>query len=578
MTMRTNTIDIKPFLLALFATALFLVPAFASAATMSLSPGTGVYQVGGTWTTRVVVNTAGKPINAAEGTLSFNTSELQVLGISKGASIFSLWTIEPTFSNATGKVTFGGGSPQGYTGSAGTVMSITWKAKANGTPKVNFSSGSVLAADGQGTNVLTGMTGGTYTVSVASASPEPEYVAPANTPGAPKIESGTHPDPEKWYTEPTAKLSWTLPSGVTAVRTLVDQNRGTIPTVVYEPAIREKEIPDLSGENYFHIQFKNADGWGKATHYRLAVDTEKPSSFTIALDDSTESGAKRLKFDAKDSVSGIAKYSIQIDGGERTEWVDEKKDGLYTLPILTPGEHSVVAEAFDHAGNGLVSTITFAVQAFEAPVFTDYPSEFGENIIPVLKGTTKPDAKVFVALRKIGVASADAEREVIADGSGTFTYVADGRLSLGTYEATARAVLPDGTQSTVSDPIRLAVQESSFTRIGMSLIAILSIIVPLIALIVFLVIVALYGYHHTRRVSRRLRKEVTEAEETLAHEMGVVLAELRARVDELKDGKQGKMSRAEVSLLNAVAREIETATNRVGKELEDVARIVRKKK
>ncbi len=142
-----RTIDIKHSILLAFALAVFALPGVVSAATMTLTPGTGVYQVGGTWTTRVVVNTAGKPINAAEGTLTFNTAELQVLGISKGASIFSLWTIEPTFSNATGKVSFGGGSPAGYTGSAGTVMSVTWKAKTNGTPKVNFGSGSVLAAD-----------------------------------------------------------------------------------------------------------------------------------------------------------------------------------------------------------------------------------------------------------------------------------------------------------------------------------------------------------------------------------------------------------------------------------------------
>ncbi|MEZ4200072.1 MAG: hypothetical protein R3B69_00480 [Candidatus Paceibacterota bacterium] len=36
------------------------------AATLSLSPGTGVYTAGGTFTARVVVNTAGESVNAAE--------------------------------------------------------------------------------------------------------------------------------------------------------------------------------------------------------------------------------------------------------------------------------------------------------------------------------------------------------------------------------------------------------------------------------------------------------------------------------------------------------------------------------
>jgi hypothetical protein len=523
------------------------------------------------------VNTAGKPINAAEGTLTFNPSELQVLGISKAGSIFSLWTIEPTFSNTSGRVTFGGGSPQGYTGSAGTVMSITWKARTVGTPKVNYSSGSVLAADGLGTNVLSGMTGGTYTVSAASASPEPEYVAPVNTPAAPKVDSSTHPDPEKWYTNPTAKLSWSLPSGVTAVRTLVDKARGTIPTIVYDPPIREREITDLSGENYFHIQFKNADGWGRVSHYRLAVDADKPSSFTLALAEGGEGGAKQLLFDAKDATSGIARYEVQINGGERTTWIDEKKDGIFSLPVLPPGEHTVVAEAFDYAGNGLVSSLTFAIQAFEAPVFTEYAPEFGENIIPVIRGTTRPNATVYVTLKKVGVDSGDGERSVTADQNGAFTFVADGRLSRGSYEVTARAVLPDGSQSAVSEPIRLAVQESTMQRVGSSLVTILSIVVPLVALIFLLVIVMLYGVHHARRIRRRIRKEVTEAEETLAHEMGDILTDLHARIDELRDGKQGKVSKAEITMLNMIAKEIEASTLRVHKELEDIERAARKR-
>ena len=212
------------------------------AATLSVSPNTGVYTAGQTFSARVVVNTGSDSINAADGTLSFNPKEITVVSISKG-SIFSLWTAEPSFSNSAGTITFSGGSPSGYKGSGGTIITITFRAAAAGSPKVSFSSGSVLAADGRGTNVLTSMNGGSFTIAAAGAgtAPEPEvieYVAPANTPAAPAVESSTHADQELWYNQKTAELTWSLPSDVTAVRTLLDENSGSIPTRVYDTPIR----------------------------------------------------------------------------------------------------------------------------------------------------------------------------------------------------------------------------------------------------------------------------------------------------------------------------------------------------
>ena len=117
---------------------------FASAASLSVSPNTGVYSSGQTFTVKLNVNTSGAPINAADGTLTFNPNEISVVSVSKG-SIFNLWTADPTFSNSAGTVTFSGGSPTGYTGSAGTVISITFKSQNAGAPKISFSKGSVLA-------------------------------------------------------------------------------------------------------------------------------------------------------------------------------------------------------------------------------------------------------------------------------------------------------------------------------------------------------------------------------------------------------------------------------------------------
>ena len=167
--------------------ALFFIvqTSFSEAATLRVNPGTGVYSVGNVFTVSVLVNTDGSSVNAADWQLSFNPKELQVVNASRGGSIFNLWTEEPSFSNSAGTVSFGGGSPSGYKGSGGNVMSVTFKTLAAGTPKINFKSGSILAADGLGTNILTGMSGGTYTVSAQVSNPEPEYIAPANTPKAP---------------------------------------------------------------------------------------------------------------------------------------------------------------------------------------------------------------------------------------------------------------------------------------------------------------------------------------------------------------------------------------------------------
>src|SRR6056297_540052 len=161
--------------LLILAGLFFASSSTAWAASLTFTPSTGVYTAGDVFTTRVVVNTAGAAINAAEATISFDPSELSIVNVQKG-NTFTLWAVEPSFSNTAGTITFGGGSPQGYTGSAGTVLTITWRSKAAGTTRVTFANGSVLAADGRGTNVLQNMNGGSYTIATAAVQPEPETI------------------------------------------------------------------------------------------------------------------------------------------------------------------------------------------------------------------------------------------------------------------------------------------------------------------------------------------------------------------------------------------------------------------
>lgn len=554
--------------------------AMAEAATMSVSPGTGVYATGATFTVKVNVNSSGKSINAAEGTLSFNPSELSVVSVSRGSSIFNLWVGEPSFSNSAGTISFSGGLPSGYTGSNGNIMSITFRAKGSGAVKVNFSSGSVLANDGAGTNVLTSMSGGTFTINAAAPTPEAEevvveYVAPANTPGAPKITSSTHGDSNAWHTAKEAVLNWELPGGVTAVRTLLDDRASSVPTKVYDSPIRTITLSDLDeGVSYFHVQFKNADGWGKVSHYRLAVDSEKPSSITIdkPADFDPNNPEQQLAVSVVDATSEVKKFKVQIDNGEAFEYVKENASSTIKLPALGPGYHTVVVEAFDEAGNSIIGNYSFEVQSFEKPIFTEYPAEINEQVIPVIKGTTRPNSTVEVILTKLG--AEPTTYEVKSDESGTFTFIPEGRFSTGVYELTARATDQYGAKSLDADAVRIAVQQPGLIRIGSFLVSVLSVVIPLIVLTVFTIIGGWYLVRYLRRFRKQIRKESVEALDILHREFGVLQSELRHQESLMAESrKTKKLTKAESDMIEVLDRALQASQKNVEKEIMDVAKL-----
>lgn len=569
---------IATFTKVLLVLMLLLCASSVYAATLSLNPSTGVYTAGSTFTARVVVNTNGDTINAADGTLSFNPKEITVVSVSKG-SIFNLWTAEPAYSNSNGTITFSGGSPTGYKGNGGTVISITFKANAAGSPRVSFTSGSVLAADGRGTNVLTNMNGGSYTVAAAGATPEPEeieYVAPANTPAAPKISSATHPDSSKWYTAKNAELSWELPSGITGVRTLLDESPSSVPTKVYDEPMRSITLSDLEeGVSYFHIQLRNSDGWGRVAHYRLGVDNEKPTRFDITLGENADlsNPIQSLHFATEDAASKVKRFLIQLDGKEPYEFIDETGSSTHTLPSLEPGHHTVIIEAFDEANNSIISTFSFSILAFDKPQFIEYPSEINEEVIPVIKGITRPNATVKVTLTKMG--ATPQEYEVKSTEGGEFVFIPEGRLTQGVYELTAVAIDQYGAQSDVSDAIKIAVQEPGFIRLGGFLVSVLSVIVPLVALTILLVAGTWFLLLRLRLLKRGVDKETKEALAILSSEFASLEGELLHQKEILESArKTKKLTKAESDLINTLSLALANSKKKVAKEIGDVEDLV----
>ncbi|MBU1178870.1 cohesin domain-containing protein, partial [Patescibacteria group bacterium] len=344
-----------------------ILPATAQAATLYFSPSSGSHAVGTTFSVSVYVSSADQAMNAASGVISFPSDKLAVESLSKTGSIFTLWVQEPSFSNSAGTINFEGiVLNPGFTGSKGKAISITFRTKTAGNAPLTFSSGSALANDGKGTNILASL--GNAQFSLGGAAPTvPEATTPSAVSGAPsasQISSPTHLDPNKWYAQKDAKFTWTVPSDVTGVRLLVGKLPAAIPTVTYAPAISEKEITNLTdGVWYFHVQLRNKNGWGEISHFRFQIDTQPPEPFAIKFIDGTktENPKPAVIFDTTDSLSGIDYYKIKIGEGDffsTTSEIMEKNP--YTLPLQNPGKRSILIQAFDKADN-----YTTAAEEFE---------------------------------------------------------------------------------------------------------------------------------------------------------------------------------------------------------------------
>jgi len=152
---------LKGYKLGIIAVFFFL-PLTVRAAFLDISPSSGSYKTGANFTVGVYVGTS-ESINAISGRVYFPTDKLETVSVSKSGSIFSLWVQEPIISS--GIVSFEGIilNP-GYTGTSGKLVNITFKVKAAGDAKLGFSSASVLANDGKGTNVLTNIGSASYSL------------------------------------------------------------------------------------------------------------------------------------------------------------------------------------------------------------------------------------------------------------------------------------------------------------------------------------------------------------------------------------------------------------------------------
>lgn len=559
-------------------------PFFAHAATLYFSPSSGTHAVGTIFSVSVYVSSAEQAMNAASGVISFPQDKLEVTALSKSDSIFTLWVQEPSFSNSSGAVNFEGiVLNPGFTGSTGKILTINFRTKTSGIAPINFSSGSALANDGKGTNILASLGNAQFSLGGA-ASPATESIAPASSyvPNAPKIVSSTHPDSEKWYKESTAKFSWESPSGITGARLLIDNRPDTVPTITYTSPINSKTVDDLEdGVWYFHARLRNSAGWGKAAHMKVQIDTVAPDSFSISEVSSENKTTPIVSFlfNATDKLSGIDHYEVSFDNGTSQLWKDDGKH-LFVTPTMTAGSHTIIARAFDKAGNSVEKQEAFIIERLLPPKIIEYPRSLvvGESVI--IKGTIDyPNSEVAVWFEGSNADEVfvnnqanvntkthlDRHSHIMrADKTGAFILEHEKIDNAGIYTVFAQVTDDQSAKSEPSEKIIIKVNQKGtqfFSEVGASGIFIL----------MLLLIIAWYIRSTFILLQNNLHKEVNEARQALEKAFKLLREEVEEHIKEIEKAKENRvLTKEEEKALKRFKKNLNEAEKFVKKEMDDI--------
>jgi hypothetical protein len=568
------------FIISVFVVA----PFYAHADTLYISPSSGSYSAGKTFPIRVLVSSTVQPINAVSGVLSFPQDKLQVVSVSKTDSILTLWVQEPSFSNTQGTVSFEGVVPNpGFTGSSGRVVTINFKVVGQGAAPVRISSGSVLANDGNGTNILKNI--GTASFSLGS-SPVPAVTETADAdsetdpraPGAPVITSDEFPDSNIWYAKNAGTFSWKLGDDVTGTKLLLGKISSAQPSVVYDPAVDTKKLDSIEdGLWYLHVQLKNKYGWGVVTHHAFRVDQTKPETFVIRelVRTDTTDPRGRFSFQATDGMSGINHYSIQMDGGEYEDWRDDGS-GVYVSAPLPPGSHTLVARAYDEASNYAVASVDWKIDPISAPHITSYTENVSSETPLRVSGNAVSNAKIHLYLAR----GENTPLEVItkSDSSGEFSTLFEKDIARGTYRLWAVAEDKRGARSEPSSEKTVNVRTGWFISIATSIMSMLAIAIPIAALLFALVFVILYGIHKIRAMRRGVRKELREVENLMDKAFVLLKEDIEDSVRLLERAKnRRRLTQEEDAIIERFRQNLADAEKVIKKEIHDVERKIEEK-
>jgi hypothetical protein len=328
---------------------------------------------------------------------------------------------------------------------------------------------------------------------------------------------------------------------------------------------------------YFHVQLRNANGWGEVSHFRFQIDTEPPEPFAITFIDAKETNNPRptVLFDTTDSLSGIDYYKIKIGEGDFFAITPETvKGNPYTLPLQLPGKRTILVQAYDKADNYSTASEEFIIKSINPPTITEYPQKLESGEILTVKGKTYANAQVIVWLQR--------EKEdpksytTTSDKDGNFTFIAEERLKDGIYKMWLEVIDERGARSNPTEKVTIVVERPVFLRIGSQIINYLAVIIILIACLLLLMGLSWYGWRKLSLLRKRVIKETREAERALHKAFDLLKENMQKQVEMLEKARiQRQLTEEEEKILKQLKKDLGDIERVVRKEIRDIEREVK---
>jgi hypothetical protein len=550
----------------------------AAESQLYFSPASGSYAVNQSFPVTVQIDTAGESINAAEGTITFNAEELRVENIEITPSIFTMWFIAPTtsISGKEGTIRFSGAVPAGeeFVGTAGRVMTVQFRALRNVSSEIWFSQGAaVLAANGRGNNMLSSLRSATFSLTQGQVASAVQFANQDPLAAAPRLSSPTHPLQTGWYSAATATISVLLPSMAQRIKSGLSRSKEAFPEGSEGPlqdTLVFGGIPE--GVNYALVQYTTPEGISAVGSYALNIDRTPPLITTFTEAPRADPTDPRVAFSiaATDEGSGIAWYELQIN--DLPPEVFETPAGGTFRPDspLRPGEYTITAVARDAAGNTAASTTAFSVTALEAPAIERVPDAITAGEPLTLHGGTYGSVEVVASIVRDG--EAPIEKRSRATDDGAFTILLFESTPAGMYSITLAALDERGASSPPSAPIEITVRQPALKLFGSIAISYLSILVPLIALLILVVIMLAWVWGRARGFHRGVLAESTDAQSKVhqAFEDTYMMIEKQIRTLE-RAGSTRELTREESGMLRVLERQLLMMEQAILEEIRDVS-------